>query len=106
MEINKISSFAISHITFLWSSELGVHQYVDGDDAVEFSSLLPDGRRFVDLFRDQDSGLASGCFYVVQLLIASKIFGPLKALLTEGLLSWEQRSMCLCMYVYCLLARD
>ena len=91
MEINKISAFALSHVTFLWSSKLAVHPFVDGDEAVQFSSLQPDGRTLVELFRDQATGLEAGSFYVVQLLIASKTFGPLKALLAEGLLSWERR---------------
>lgn len=94
MDVNNSSSIAISHITLLWSSELAGHGYVDGDEAVVFSSLLSDEKRFVQLFRDQETGphMEDERFYVVQLLISSKTLGPLKALLAEGILNWEQRS--------------
>ena len=91
-----MSSFAPSDITVLWRSKLAFNPYVDGDEAVQFSLLLPEGR-IVELFRDQGTGLEPGFFHVVQLLTASKTFGPLKALLAEGLLSWETRWLYFCM---------
>ena len=109
-----MSSFAPSDVTVLWRSELAFNPYVDGGEAVQFSLLLPEGR-IVELFRDQGTGLEPDFFYVVQLLTASKTFGPLKALLAEGLLTWERRSMCLYMYIcaclyfcmdLCLLVRE
>lgn len=87
-------SFAITEWILLWGSRIAAHPYVDGHSAVDFSTLLPECREFVELFRDPDSGLTEGCFDVLQLLAASKSFDPVKTLLSEGLISWERRSVC------------
>ena len=75
------------HITLtiyqlLWGSKLSSHPFIFGDDPVNFSSLWPDDRHFVEIYKE--TKLEQGCYDLCTLLAVTNSMRCLTALLKDG----------------------
>ena len=68
----------------LWGSKLNSHPFTFGDNPINFSSLWPDKRHFVEVYKE--ANLEQECYSLCALLVVTNATKCLAALLEDGAL--------------------
>ena len=86
-ESSLVSNPCKTFCNIFWGNRLAARPFMEGDPVISFSSLWPDDRNFVDLYRE--GGMEQVSYHIVKLLLASDSTRQLEVLLKAGLLTWE-----------------
>lgn len=87
-ESSLVTSPCKAVCNIFWGNRLAARPFTEGDERIIFSSLWPDPRTFVDLYKD--GGMEVACCHIVKLLLSSCSQKPLEALVQQGLVSWDR----------------
>lgn len=77
-----------------WGNRLASQPHLPHDDLLDFTRFWPDKRTFIDLYQ-MTSDSEDLLYDTVKLLLTSNTLEPLEALLSEGLLKWDQTYACI-----------
>lgn len=84
------ASDALTVCNVFWGNRLASQPHLPHNARLNFSAFWPDKRTFIELYRlTTDS--ARLLDDLVKLLLASHTLEPLQALLSEGILKWDQK---------------
>lgn len=72
-----------------WGNRLASQPHFPGSECIDFSSLWPDKRTFVELYRM--CSMNEICCDLVKLLLTSNTLEPLIGLLSGGLITWDYK---------------
>lgn len=84
------SDHSLTVCNVFWGNRLASQPHLPHDDLLDFTRFWPDKRTFIDLYQ-MTSDSEDLLYDTVKLLLTSNTLEPLEALLSEGLLKWDQK---------------